>query len=119
MQEKWIDEDGYITIRTFFPFDEISEHQRLVDEKRYLDKFKDAINMGKILLDFELVVEGKSIKAFKFVLMAQSTVFSAMILSDLKEARQGKVIIEGMCFKVMHQLVEFMHHQAKGFDLVV
>lgn len=54
--------------------------------------------------------------------MAQSTVFEAMILSDLQEAQDGKVIIEKIRFEVMQQVVDYMHFgvlKAKNFSLVL
>ena len=45
-------------------------------------------------LDFTFVIDGKEIKASKYVMGTNSVVFEAMLTNDWKDSREGRVDIE-------------------------
>lgn len=85
-------------------------------------KFDEVFEKDCDMRDFELLVEGKSIKVSKFVLMAHSSVFETMISSDFKEAKEGKATIEDISFEAMQEMVSFMRFgvfEEKALDLML
>lgn len=74
-----------------------------------------ATNLKAFLLqekstDLTLVsMEGKEIKVHKAILMARSSVFSAMFDHETREKQENRVLIEDLSFKILSDLVRFMY----------
>lgn len=60
------------------------------------------------LADFEIIVNGMSIRAHKYVL-ARSPVFLAMIQNEMVEGKSQKVNIDHIAFGVMQEMISFMY----------
>jgi speckle-type POZ protein len=62
------------------------------------------------LADFELECnDGKTLKCHKFILAARSPVFRTMLSVDMKESREGFVIVPDLSSIVMKEVLRFMY----------
>lgn len=112
---------GELTFRTTFRSDEIALHREQLRMASCVAKFEEDIK-GCCNCDVELLVEGRSIKSSKYILMGHSTVFEAMLLSHFQDAKDGKVTIEKMIYEAMQELVNYMRFgifEAKNFGLML
>ena len=60
-------------------------------------------------LDFTFLVDGREIKASKYILSANSHVFDAMFNNDWKDSREGRVDIVDVEFEVMDTFIRALH----------
>ncbi|KAH0557882.1 hypothetical protein KQX54_012545 [Cotesia glomerata] len=70
----------------------------------YADLFKT-----KIGSDVVLIVNGRSFDAHKTVLMARSSVFSAMLISNMKEKKENVINIPNINPEIFNSLLEFIY----------
>ncbi|KAJ8668315.1 hypothetical protein QAD02_009978 [Eretmocerus hayati] len=73
-----------------------------------LSYFEELLN-DKKFSDFVITVEGKNFHVHKSILATKSPVFKAMFILDMKENRQGSVVINGITHGVMRELLRFIY----------
>ena len=59
--------------------------------------------------DIVLVCDKKRVRVHSFILLARSPVFRTMLTSDMEERRSGEVVIHGVEYDVVKEMVTFLY----------
>uniref|UniRef100_A0A914Q579 BTB domain-containing protein n=1 Tax=Panagrolaimus davidi TaxID=227884 RepID=A0A914Q579_9BILA len=61
--------------------------------------------------DFEILVDGETIRIHKFMLIAESPVFTKMFESDFNEAKEKKVTITDFKYEIVQAAIDYCYRQ--------
>lgn len=96
---------SYVEINQIFNFPNYSKKNRMV----ILDTFEKQWK-NREFCDYVLTAPcGRKLHVHRFVLAAQSSVFSAMFKNDMKEKQEASVKIEDISYEVLEEMLRFVY----------
>ncbi|XP_057340094.1 speckle-type POZ protein B-like [Microplitis mediator] len=88
---------------------EVSATVPINESKATMARDYEELYKSKMGFDIELIVEEEKFQAHKLVLMARSSVFRAMLTTDMRENREKTVTIKDMKSEVFKKTLEFIY----------